>query len=590
MSELTQSLRRLCRENEAALWLTLIVAVAAILRMKGLTFQSYWYDELFSAHISKPTHSFSQVIQLTLADVHPPLYQLAMWASYKWLGYNELAGRIPSLIAGIAAIPCIFALASELFDKRTGLYAAALATPNYYFVYYAQEARSYSLFYLFCVLSFYCFVRAVGRHSWPNVLLFVAVTILLCYMHYFGFVLLIIELCVLLLYLFFIDRETAKNLLVRATVSAVLIALAIAPLVPSIVEHAGISEFWIRQPQAIIAVNYFIDYFNSFWIATAFATLILVALTVGVFRLPGNVDPTWLRFGLAAMLLWVVLGFVLPWVRGLVSQPVITDRNTIMLIPPIVILAAYGLRSIPGVLVQRLAGLGLVVAMLYHLVFFSAYYKTTKKNQFRELSAALAAYEKVLPVYTFNFNDTKYNVYFEQQESPLRAVDAAELDNKLQAGVGEPLFWLADAHFGMFTDDLPDRYALQMVVEYRLRGVGARLYVNPAHATKVPLEPALISGADGNWLAAEPVIWSGEGDQLLIGLNESAQEDTVRRVQVDLLDAFGNTLESHVAEFGDLPPAMQFDPQIPASTPVRLLVHLSKNEAKPSVWIVRQTN
>ncbi len=52
-------------------------------------------------------------------------------------------------------------------------------------------------------------------------------------------------------------------------------------------------------------------------------------------------------FGVAALCLWILIGYMLPWGRGLVGQPVITDRNTIMLVPPMLILAALGLRCIP---------------------------------------------------------------------------------------------------------------------------------------------------------------------------------------------------------------------------------------------------
>ena len=83
------------RRNEHWLWLLLIVVLAVVVRVNGFTLQGYWYDELFSAHISKPDHSLSKVVELTLADVHPPLFQIVMWWSYRLFGYNEIAGRLP---------------------------------------------------------------------------------------------------------------------------------------------------------------------------------------------------------------------------------------------------------------------------------------------------------------------------------------------------------------------------------------------------------------------------------------------------------------------------------------------------------------
>ena len=43
----------------------------------------------------------------------------------KAFGDGELAVRIPSIIAGTLAIPALYLLGRELYDRRTGLVAAA---------------------------------------------------------------------------------------------------------------------------------------------------------------------------------------------------------------------------------------------------------------------------------------------------------------------------------------------------------------------------------------------------------------------------------------------------------------------------------
>jgi hypothetical protein len=578
-------LRSFINRHDTGLWLLLIVAIAAALRFTGLTFQSYWFDELFSAWYSNPSHSLARVIELTLADVHPPLHQISMWLSYKVFGYNEFAGRLPSALAGILTIPVIYGLGRELFDKRTGLYAAALAATNYYLLYFSQEARSYAYLYLLSCLSCLFFIRALRRTSWLNPLLYVIATVALLYTHYFAFVILAIQGCILCLYWFLLAKGD-RQLVIRAGVAGLLLAAALIPLVPAILQHAGIQEFWITQPQLSVVVSYFFRYFNSFILAICVAMLIITAmLSVGVQQLR-EPQLRFATFGVLALLVWIGIGFLLPWARGLIAQPVITDRNTIILVPPLLILAAYGLRSIPLLLLQRFIGLLVLGLSLYNLVFLIGYYSDARKNQYREIAAALTAYEPLLPVYATIANHTKYNVYFEQLNSPLRAMDIQLLEKKLETGEAEPLFWLAGGHLFVPDPAFLERFELEQVAEYRFYGVEAWLLLDPHFAKRIALEPSVIAGSGANWISTQPFVWPGERAELMLALNPAGRKDPVRKVQVDLLDVRGHVVETHTAELGAIPSTLQMPSRIVSGKRTRLVVRLPAGEPEPEVWVI----
>ena len=165
-------------------------------------------------------------------------------------------------------------------------------------------------------------------------------------------------------------------------------------------------------------------------LALCIAALLLFALIASALRAVRDTQSNWVVFSVVALLVWIALGFFLPWVRGLFAQPVITDRNTIMLVPPIIILAAYGLRCIPALLLQRMALLAVLGLSLYYLLADIHYYSAVTKNQYREISAAISAYEPSLPVYALIYNETKYNTYFEQLNSPLRATGLSVADGQ----------------------------------------------------------------------------------------------------------------------------------------------------------------
>jgi hypothetical protein len=588
VSDITNSIRTLVRKHETELLLVLIVSVAAVLRFAGLTFQSYWYDELFSAYYSNPAHSVNEVIELTLTDVHPPVYQLVMWLSYKIFGYTEWAGRLPSVLAGLATIPVIYLLGRELFTRRVGLYAAALAATSYYLIYFSQEARSYAFLYFLSSLSFLLFIRALRRESWINVALFVGATVTLVYTHYFGFLLIAAE-AVIFCWYFWSAQWGNRALLYRAAIAAALLTAAIIPLLPIMLRHASVQNFWIQQPAIIFIYDYFVGYFGAGWLAGLYAVLLLVALVAGLLlprRTEVNESGFSAAFSVTALVVWVALGYLLPWLWGFIGQPVITERNTIVVLPPLLVLAAFGLASVPGVLVQRVLGVVLLICTAGQFIFGMNYYSEIKKNQFREMAIALTEYGNQVPVYTLKFNDTKLNVYFEQLGSPLIALDASELEAKLQTDSAGPLFWLADAHRRRLQTDIEERFGLAQVALYKLKGATAELLVNPARSTRIPLERANLAGAEGNWLSQNTIEWQSAADQLIVAVNTEAQQDPPRLVQLDLLDQFGNRLESLSMSLGAMPASMQMSPGIAPGSRFRMLIRLPAGEPEPTVWVL----
>jgi hypothetical protein len=92
-------------------------------------------------------------------------------------------------VFGTAAVPVAWAAARELFDARAGLIAAALVAVNPYFVWYSQEARSYSLLVLTTAVSLLFLARALRDPSRRNVALWVGAAVLALLTHYFaGFI------------------------------------------------------------------------------------------------------------------------------------------------------------------------------------------------------------------------------------------------------------------------------------------------------------------------------------------------------------------------------------------------------------------
>lgn len=566
------------RRNEHWLWLLLIVVLAVVVRVNGFTLQGYWYDELFSAHISKPDHSLSKVVELTLDDVHPPLFQIVMWWSYRLFGYNEIAGRLPSLFAGIAAVPVIYLLGRDLISRRVGLYAAALAITNSYLVFYAQEARSYAFLYLLGALSFLYFLRALRSGSRVNLFLYVLSTVALLYTHYYVFVVLAAQGVILIAFLLF-EGRVDQALLKRAALALGLILLALVPLIPSIAGHSRIEDFWIPQPGALFVPMYFIRYFGSIFIAGIMAMMVFAGLS---YLLPRS--DSRMRFAALVLLIWVAVGYLVPWLRGLVAQPILTDRNTIVLVPPLLLLAGMGLMRIPWIALQRLAVSMVVVFSLYHLAVVLDYDGKIFKAQYRLMTSALTRYDEKLPVYAQRDHDTKYNVYFEQQGSALRAVDVAELEAELESGVAPPLFWLVDGHGVELETDLDERFGLIEAARYMRRSAIAALLINPAAANNIPL-----TNTESQRAGYASFTAPAQSGRLLLAVTRVEDDSQPYELYVEALNGQGNVISTRSLSLSDIDTALQFVPGAAEAGAAEIRVSVPDNLVRPGLWLLKDS-
>src|SRR5205807_1214338 len=76
---------------------------------------------------------------LRATDNHPPLYFLILWLTVRAFGYGQLAVHIPTIVAGTLLIPVVYITGCELFDRRTGAFAALLTAIAPLLVWYSQE-------------------------------------------------------------------------------------------------------------------------------------------------------------------------------------------------------------------------------------------------------------------------------------------------------------------------------------------------------------------------------------------------------------------------------------------------------------------
>src|SRR5262245_57698268 len=221
--------------------LVAIVVFALVLRLWGLSRQSYWYDEWLTTEAT----SGGLVDALRHAAYRegiPPTYFAFMWGWVRVFGDGELALRMVSALFGTATVPVTYAAARELGGRRAvARIAALLVAVHPMLVWYSQEARPYGVLALFGALSLFAFARALERGRRIDYLLWGVVGAAAVAIHYYAVFLVVAEAVALLLL-----RAAQVRSLVLAGMPTALVLIALAPFALEQYSHE-LNRRWISD-------------------------------------------------------------------------------------------------------------------------------------------------------------------------------------------------------------------------------------------------------------------------------------------------------------------------------------------------------
>src|SRR5262245_56395992 len=144
-----------------------VLLVALVARLVGLTSESLWFDEghsLLVAHMAP-----AEAVASLARDVHPPLYFLALGGWVRVFGDSDAALRSLSVLFGMVAVAATMALGRRLGGARAGMVSGLLAAVSPFLVAASQEIRPYSLLFALAALSTIALLRLADRpESWAR--------------------------------------------------------------------------------------------------------------------------------------------------------------------------------------------------------------------------------------------------------------------------------------------------------------------------------------------------------------------------------------------------------------------------------------
>ncbi len=221
------------------------------------------FDETFTLHLI--SLSYTDGIDITAHDVHPPLYYIMLkaWLAALSFGSNDIyvltvLSRLFSLVPYVLLVLlCLKNLRDEKWRHTRWLLFLCLCAFSILFR-YGVEIRMYS-WALYFVTAIFLYARNVihGRDGWSTWIIITLFSVCAAYTHYFAFISVLIIWLILLVWFFLHD----KRMLLKWCVCAVIVILAYIPWMISMLQQIRqvSADFWITLTiRDIIYIFYFL--------------------------------------------------------------------------------------------------------------------------------------------------------------------------------------------------------------------------------------------------------------------------------------------------------------------------------------------
>ncbi|MEO5950475.1 MAG: glycosyltransferase family 39 protein [Candidatus Saccharimonadales bacterium] len=286
------------------------------------------------------------LLNLVAQDVHVPLYHILLHYWQVLFGNDIFTARMMSLVFFVATIPAVYFLATYIFNRRVGLFAALLITISPFMDWYGSEARMYSMLAFFTVVHQLAFMKLFREGKPVHWVWFTVTAILGIYSHYFFAFVLLAEI------VFFIlaRKEFAvKKAFRKFTISGILVAASIAPWLYYVYKlgTASNTQPSLMEPTSVDLFNTYAQFIFGFQVDslnTVIVSLWPIVVLLAFFGLQKSRKTTKEALFLVAASVVPVLG---AFFISVTLRPFYQSRYLIVALPALVIFIAWIISTYP---------------------------------------------------------------------------------------------------------------------------------------------------------------------------------------------------------------------------------------------------
>ena len=132
-----------------------MLLLAFYLRIHTLAERALWWDEGLSVSFARFNYLENARYASTIADYNPPIYRFSLGYWLQLVGKSIWLIRFYSVFWSMLTLPLIYRIGRVLaLPQPATLFALILSALSPMLIYYAQEAKGYSLITTFCLLIF----------------------------------------------------------------------------------------------------------------------------------------------------------------------------------------------------------------------------------------------------------------------------------------------------------------------------------------------------------------------------------------------------------------------------------------------------
>jgi mannosyltransferase len=172
----------------------LLCLLAFGLRVFRLDFQPIWFDEDLAYQRATAT------LNISLASMDgSPLYYLFLRGWVELTGSSLYALRFFSALCGTLALPLIYQVTRRLLGRKVALATLTVAVFAPFYIYYSQEARTYSLTLVLMLISMHAFLRWQDTQQRRALVICTLANLVCLYTHYVAALMIVVQGIILLL-------------------------------------------------------------------------------------------------------------------------------------------------------------------------------------------------------------------------------------------------------------------------------------------------------------------------------------------------------------------------------------------------------